>query len=74
MKNPSQVARLLAEIEAQQRAAQWAITGIANGHLRHRFISRRMTQMGECHNQLSEVIGDRDQAMGLLVDHLNTTW
>jgi hypothetical protein len=70
----SQIARILAEIEAQQRAAQWAITGIANGHLRHRFITRRLAQMGAYHEQLTETIGDRDQAMGLLLKQLDATW
>jgi hypothetical protein len=39
--NHSQIARLLVQIEAEQRAAQWALTGITSGSLRHRFITRR---------------------------------
>jgi hypothetical protein len=70
MTNSSEVARLLAQIEAEQKAAQWALTGLSSGSLRHRFITRCMDRIGVCNEQLVTVIGDRDQAMGLVIKQL----
>jgi hypothetical protein len=71
MTNSSEVARLLARIEAEQRAAQWALTGLSNGSLRHRFITRRLERMGTCNEALVEVIGDEEQAMRLVLKRLD---
>jgi hypothetical protein len=70
--NLSQVARLLEEIEAEQRAAKWAMTGISSGSLRHRFITRRMDRIGAAGEQLMTIMGDREQAMGLVLKRLDT--
>jgi hypothetical protein len=72
MRNSSEMGRLLERIEAEQRTAKWAMTGISSGSLRHRFITRRMNQIGVMGEQLVTVMGDRDQAMGLIIRRIDT--
>jgi hypothetical protein len=67
----SNIAQLLSQIEAEQRAAQWALTGISSGSLRHRFISRRMNQIGVCNEQLTTIMGDREQAIRLVLKRID---
>ncbi len=54
----SEVARLLAQINAEYEAAQRGLSGLACGTSRHDFITARMERMGQLHNQLQSLVGD----------------
>jgi hypothetical protein len=64
--NQSEVARLKAQIEAEARAAQWALGGIALGIAKHRFITQRMERMGMFHEKLNELIGEEEGTQFLI--------
>ena len=70
----SQIARLLKQIEDEQTAARRGMTDFAEGAARHKFINARLQRMGEYCDQLTEVVGDRDQTMTLVVMHLSSVW
>jgi hypothetical protein len=56
--NQSEVAQLRERITREHQAAEWAMTGLAEGNLKHRFITRRMEQMGVHQQQLATLIGE----------------
>ena len=58
--NQSEVARLLRQIELEYEAAQRALTGLASGASRHKFITAKMERMGECHAELKQLVGERE--------------
>ncbi|GAC1645532.1 MAG: hypothetical protein NVS4B12_11670 [Ktedonobacteraceae bacterium] len=59
----SEVARLLAQINAEYEAAQYGMSGLAYGNAKHDFITVRMENMGHIHNQLHALVGDVAIAM-----------
>ncbi|MBX5456804.1 MAG: hypothetical protein IRZ31_07880 [Thermogemmatispora sp.] len=65
----SEVARLLAQIQAEYEAAERGLQGLALGVSRHCFITRRMERMGEIHAQLRALVGE--EAMILIARHLD---
>ena len=67
--NQSEVRRLLEQIDAEYAAAKRGLNGLAQGVSQHDFITRRMERMSELHSELSEVVGSREEAMRLLVEH-----
>ena len=69
MHNQSEIARLLAQIDAEYAAAQRGLNGLAHGVSQHDFITRKMERVSELHSKLSEVVGSREEAMRLLVEH-----
>ena len=69
-RNESDVARLIQRIDSENQAARWALTAPSLGTARHRFISRRMEQIGLAHRELMQIVGE-DTAAQLLVERLN---
>jgi hypothetical protein len=67
--NPSEVAQLRAQIEAEHAAMVWARDGLSEGSTQHAFISRRMGHTEICRQRLSQLIGD-EQATAILCE----TW
>ena len=65
----SEVARLLAQISAEYEAAQRGLSGLAYGTSQHEFITARMENLGQLHNQLQSIVGD--DAIGMVVDTLD---
>jgi len=65
----SEVARLLLQITAEYEAAQRGLTGLAYGTSQHEFITARMENMGQLHNELQTIVGD--SAIALIADALN---
>lgn len=65
----SEVRRLLAQIDAEYAAAKRGLNGLAQGVSQHAFITARMERVSELHSELSGVVGSREEAMRLLVEH-----
>jgi len=65
----SEVARLLSQISAEYEAAQNGMSGLAYGSAKHDFITARMENMGQIHNQLHAIVGD--VAIAMIADKLN---
>lgn len=59
----SEVARLMQQISAANEAAYQALYGLAQGIAQHAFITARMERMGECHEQLIELVGEHEAAL-----------
>ena len=66
----SEVAQLLQQIEAEYAAAKRGLHGLAEGAARHDFITKRMENLGSCHEKLATLIG-KDKAIELLAE---TIW
>jgi hypothetical protein len=64
----SEVARLMQQIAEEYQAGQQALHGLSLGTAQHRFITKRMENMGELHLQLRAIVGD--EAMPLIVKAL----
>lgn len=65
--NSSEVARILAQIEAEYLAAQRGLSGFAE-HAKHEAITARMEHLGQLHEDLRAVAGD--EATRLMVERL----
>lgn len=65
--NQSEVARIKAQIAAEQESAQRALTSFAYGVSKHEFITRRMERMEALHEALKAIVG-KDEADQALVD------
>ncbi len=65
----SEVARLLAQISSEYEAARRGLTGLCSGMSQHEFITARMENMGQLHNQLQSLVGDA--AIAMIADQLN---
>ena len=57
--NQSEVARLLRQIQQEYEAAQRGLTGLALGTAKHTFITAKMENMGCCHAELAQHVGER---------------
>ncbi len=58
--NKSEVARLRQRIAEEYEAATRGLTGLASGTAIHEFITRRMEQMGVCHETLKQLVGEQE--------------
>ncbi|MGB8347089.1 MAG: hypothetical protein WCD86_19535 [Ktedonobacteraceae bacterium] len=56
----SEVARLRYQIEQEYRAAELAMNGLALGTTRHDFINAKMDRVGECRQQLAQIVGEQE--------------
>jgi hypothetical protein len=56
--NGSEVARLKERISRECQSANWALTGLADGTAKHRFISRRYDQIGMYQERLAALVGE----------------
>src|SRR5919206_166496 len=65
----SEVARLLSQISAEYEAAQRGLCGLSCGTAQHEFITKRMENMGQLHNELQSLVGDA--AIAMIADELN---
>ena len=63
--NTSDVARLFQRIDEANEAAHHALYGLAAGSARHDFISAKLEYIGQCHEQLAELVG-KDEATALV--------
>ena len=72
MSHQSEVAFLMAQFDAERQAAEWALTGLAQGVARHQFITARMERMGAIKEELKELIGE-DEAVNLVVESMEKT-
>ena len=66
----SDVARIIKQIEQEYEASKQVLEGYASGTARHDFIQKRAENIGQCHEQLTELIGP-EQAIALIA---NTIW
>lgn len=66
----SEVARLLSQISEEYEAAQRGLSGLSYGTSQHDFITARMENMGQLHNQLQSIVGD--VAIAMIADQLNS--
>ena len=57
--NKSEVARLRQKFADEYLAAQHGLTGLAAGSARHKFITRKMENMGLCQKELAKLVGDQ---------------
>jgi len=58
--NRSEVARLRQRIAQEYEAAIRGLTGLAYGTAKHEFITKRMEQMGVCHETLKHLVGEQE--------------
>ncbi len=65
----SEVARLLSQISEEYEAAQRGLSGLSSGTSRHDFITTRMENIGQLHNQLQSLVGD--VAIAMIADQLH---
>jgi hypothetical protein len=65
----SEVARLLAQIEAEYLAAQRGLSGLAVT-AKHAAITARLENMGRLHAHLREIVGE--EAIRLIAERLET--
>ena len=65
--NPSEVARLLGQIETEYLAARQGMSGFAET-AKHAAISARMERMGKIHENLRALVGD--DAIKLIAERL----
>jgi hypothetical protein len=56
----SEVARLMAQIEAEHEAAQQGLQGVADGTAKHRFIMAHMGRMWSLKAELSREVGEKE--------------
>ncbi len=58
--NRSEVARLRQLIAEEYEAAMRGLSGLAYGTAKHEFITRRMEQIGTCHETLKQPVGEQE--------------
>lgn len=69
MANQSEVAKLLAQIDIEYKAGQRALHDPAQVSS-HRFIEKKMENIGKIHCQIAELIGGEIQAMSVIAEHM----
>jgi hypothetical protein len=67
--NHSEIARLRQRIAEEYEAAMRGLTGFAYGSVKHQFITKRMEQIGACHETLQHLVGEQE-ATRLLAETL----
>jgi L-cysteine desulfidase len=68
-KQRSEVTRLLSQISAEYEAAQRGLSGLSYGTSQHAFITARMENMGQLHQELHTLVGD--VAIAMIANQLN---
>ena len=58
--NHSEIARLRQRIAEEYEAAMRGLNGFASGSAKHQFITRRMEQIGACHETLQHLVGEQE--------------
>lgn len=54
----SEIAQLRQRLTLEYEAGRWALYGLASGVAQHRFITARFKHMEQCHQRLSELVGE----------------
>lgn len=67
----SEVALILAQIQAEYESGVRGLTGAASGTARHEFITARMEHLGQLHHELQGLVGEQ-HAIALLAQALET--
>lgn len=67
--NKSEIARLRQKIADEYLAATRGLSGLAQGTSQHKFITKRMERMGQCHAKLQKLVGEQE-AIKLLAQAL----
>ncbi len=67
--NKSEIARLRQKIADEYLAATRGLSGLAQGTAQHKFITKRMECMGQCHAKLQKLVGEQE-AIKLLAQAL----
>lgn len=67
----SEVAQIMAQIQAEYESGLCGLTGLASGTARHDFITARMERIGQLHSDLRDLVGEQ-HATGLLVHALES--
>ncbi len=70
MQGFSEITLLKEQIDAEARAAQQGMYGLAQGVSRHQFITVRMERMGMLHERLESLIGSAE-ATKYLIDTID---
>jgi hypothetical protein len=65
----SEVAQIMAQIQAEYESSVCGLSGLASGTARHEFITARMERIGQLHSDLRDLVGEQ-HATGLLVNAL----
>ena len=65
MEQGSEVARLMRQIEREYEAAQRGLYGFAAGAAKHSFITARMENIGRYHEQIKELVGEKEAVRAL---------
>jgi hypothetical protein len=65
----SEVAALLARIDAEYEASQRGLSGLASGTAQHQIITAKMERIGQLFDQLGAAAGGKEEAMRLIVQH-----
>ena len=60
LENHSEIARLRQRIAEEYEAAMRGLSGLACGTATHEFITKRMEQMGACHETLKQLVGEQE--------------
>lgn len=55
---PSEIKRLLEQIEQEHLACRRGLIGLAEGTARHEFINARQQKIDQCHTRLLELTGE----------------
>jgi hypothetical protein len=67
----SEVALILAQIQAEYESGVRGLTGVASGTARHEFITARMEHLGQLHYELQGLVGEQ-HATALFAHALET--
>lgn len=57
---PNEITRLREHIAQEYQAAQFGLTGLAQGTSKHTFITRKMERLGAYHSQLAALVGEQE--------------
>jgi hypothetical protein len=63
--NKSEVARIKRQIEMEYEAAQRGLYGFAYGAAKHEFITARMENIGNYHEKLKTLVGEKEATKAL---------
>ncbi|HEX3643509.1 MAG TPA: hypothetical protein VHV10_19655 [Ktedonobacteraceae bacterium] len=66
----SEIARLLRQIDTEYQAAQWGLSGLAQGTAQHEFITAKLERMEDARQELVQLVGDENEVTRLVVDQL----
>ena len=66
----SEVKQLLRQIAQEYHASKLGLEGLASGTARHDFIQKRAETIGQCHEELTDLLGP-EEAIALIA---NTIW